>query len=214
MIKEQFLISNLEPDFTMTKKLPILIIEDELITASAIEELLTEEEYDLIGIAKDAVTALKLCSESATPVSLILCDINIKGTMQGPELAAVLKEKYKCEIIFLTAHSDTKTLTEAFKNDPVMYVVKPYTDKQLLVALQMAFHKIYTSHKTDDRQLLQLTEREKEITQMVAEGMSSKQVASKLVISIETVKTHRRHILQKNNLNNFSQLIYLMNKSS
>ncbi len=198
----------------MIKHLPILIIEDELITASAIEELLTEEEYEVIGVAKDAVTAFKLCSESTTPPSLILCDINIKGSMQGPQLAAVLKEKYKCEVIFLTAHTDSKTLGEAFKNEPVMYVVKPYTDKQLLVALQMAFHKIYTLQKTDERQQLQLTDREKEITQMVAEGLSSKQVASKLVISIETVKTHRRHILQKNSLNNFSQLIYLMNKNS
>ena len=95
-----------------------------------------------------------------------------------------------------------------------MYLVKPYTDKQLLVALQMAFHKIYTLQNSENNQQLQLTGREKEITQMVAEGMSSKQVASKLFISIETVKTHRRHILQKNNLNNFSQLIYLMNKHS
>ena len=198
----------------MIKTLPILIVEDELITASAIEELLLEEEYGVIGIAKDATTALKLSAESDAAPAVILCDINIKGTIQGPELAALLKEKYKCEIIFLTAHADQKTLKEAFKIDPVMYVVKPYTDKQLLVALQMAFHKIYTLQKPEDEQQLQLTDREKEITQMIAEGMSSKQVASKLVISIETVKTHRRHILQKNNLNNFSQLIYLMNKHS
>ena len=196
----------------MIKTLPILIIEDELITASAIEELLLEEEYGVIGIAKDAATALKLSAESSSAPAVILCDINIKGTIQGPELAALLKEKYKCEIIFLTAHSDPKTLKEAFKNDPVMYVVKPYTDTQLLVALQMAFHKIYTLQKPEDKHQLQLTDREKVITQMVAEGMSSKQVAAKLFISIETVKTHRRHILQKNNLNNFSQLIYLMNK--
>ena len=198
----------------MIKTLPILIVEDELITANAIEELLTEEEYEVIGIAKDAATAFKLCGQSTTAPAVILCDINIKGNIQGAELASTLKEKYKCEIIFLTAHADAQTLKEAFKNDPVMYVVKPYTDKQLLVALQMAFHKIYTLQKPENNQQLQLTGREKEITQMVAEGMSSKQVASKLFISIETVKTHRRHILQKNNLNNFSQLIYLMNKHS
>ena len=198
----------------MIKTLPILIVEDELITASAIEELLFEEEYEVIGIAKDAATAFKLCGQSTTAPAVILCDINIKGNIQGAELASTLKEKYKCEIIFLTAHADAQTLKEAFKNDPVMYMVKPYTDKQLLVALQMAFHKIYTLQKPENNQQLQLTGREKEITQMVAEGMSSKQVASKLFISIETVKTHRRHILQKNNLNNFSQLIYLMNKHS
>lgn len=191
----------------------IFIVEDELITATAIEELLTEEDYEVIGIAKDAVAAIRLCSQSSTPPSIILCDINIKGTMQGVELAGILKEKYKCEIVFLTGQTDAKTLKDAFRNDPVMYVVKPYTDKQLLVAIQMAFHKIFSS-KNEVQYDVQLTEREKEITQLIAEGMSSKQVARQLAISIETVKTHRRKILQKNNLNNFSQLIYLMSKAS
>lgn len=191
----------------------VFIVEDELITAMAIEELLTDEDYKVIGIAKDAVSAIRLCSQSSTPPSIILCDINIKGNIQGIELAAILKEKYKCEIIFLTGQTDAQTLKEAFKNDPVMYVVKPYTDKQLLVAIQMAFHKVFST-KNEVQYDVQLTEREREITQLVAEGMSSKQVAGQLVISVETVKTHRRHILQKNKLNNFSQLIYLMNKAS
>ena len=130
------------------------------------------------------------------------------------ELAGQLKKLYDCEIIFLTAYSDTKTLESAFETDPVMYVIKPYNDTQLLVAVQMAFHKLFKKEKSVAEKKLDLTEREKEIAQLVANGFSSKQIANRLTISIETVKTHRRRMLQKNNISSFPHLVYLMNAHS
>ncbi len=196
----------------MNKSISVLIVEDELITAASIQELLEEEDYVTIGIAKDSAKALLLCSRAEEPPGVIICDINIKGTIQGVELAGHLKELYDCEIIFLTAFSDTKTLEAAFAQEPVMYVVKPYTDAQLLVALQMAFHKIFHKEKITLQARLDLTQREKEIAQLVAQGLSSKEICRKLSISIETVKTHRRRMLQKNNINSFPHLVYLMGK--
>ena len=198
----------------MNEKDTVLIIEDELITAESISELLAEEDYNVVGIAKDANTALRLCRESEEPPQVIVCDINIKGTVQGVELAGQLKKLYDCEIIFLTAYSDTKTLESAFETDPVMYVIKPYNDTQLLVAVQMAFHKLFKKEKSVAEKKLDLTEREKEIAQLVANGFSSKQIANRLTISIETVKTHRRRMLQKNNISSFPHLVYLMNSES
>lgn len=189
----------------------VLIIEDELITAEAIAQLLREEEYEVAGIAGDATSAIHICNTAAKLPSVIICDIRIKGEMNGIELAAELKKKYQCEIIFLTAFADTKTLNAAFKTEPVMYVVKPYADKQLLVAVQMAFHKIFNREKVRSSTSLVLTDREKEIAGLVAQGFSSKQVSSKLNISIETVKTHRRRMLQKNNISSFPHLVYLLN---
>ncbi len=198
----------------MNEKDTVLIIEDELITAESISELLAEEDYNIVGIAKDANTALRLCKESEEPPQVIVCDINIKGAVKGVELAGQLKKLYDCEIIFLTAYSDTKTLESAFETDPVMYVIKPYNDTQLLVAVQMAFHKLFKKEKSVAEKKLDLTEREKEIAQLVANGFSSKQIASRLTISIETVKTHRRRMLQKNNISSFPHLVYLMNAHS
>lgn len=198
----------------MTENPTVLIVEDELITATSIEEMLQEEDYTVIGIAKDAATAMRLCSQAAELPAVVICDINIKGTIQGVQLAGQLKELYHCEIIFLTAYADTKTLQSAFIKEPVMYLVKPYTDVQLLVALQMAFHKIYFKEKRALKKHIDLTEREKEIALLVAKGMTSKQVARKLTISFQTVKTHRRHMLQKNNINSFPHLVYLMNKEA
>lgn len=198
----------------MNEKDTVLIIEDELITAESISELLAEEDYKIIGVAKDANSALQLCSDSEEPPQVIVCDINIKGSIKGVELAAQLKKLYGCEIIFLTAYSDAKTLQSAFETGPVMYVVKPYNDTQLLVAVQMAFHKLFKKGKFVAEKKLDLTKREKEIAQLVANGFSSKQIASRLVISIETIKTHRRRMLQKNNVSSFPHLVYLMNTHS
>ena len=196
----------------MTNNTNVLVVEDELITAASIEELLQEEDYITIGIAKDAATALRLCSQTAVPPAVVICDINIKGNIKGVELAGQLKQLYGCEIIFLTAYADAKTVQAAFAKEPVMYVVKPYNDSQLLVAVQMAFHRIYQKEKTAQFVRLELTQREKEIAMLIAQGLSSKQVARKLIISIETVKTHRRRMLLKNNISSFPQLVYLMNK--
>lgn len=192
----------------------ILIVEDELITAASIGELLEEEEYSIAGRARDAATALRICSTLDKLPEVAICDINIKGSVNGIQLAGELKEMYNCEIIFLTALSDTRTLQAAFAKEPVMYVVKPYTDKQLLVAVQMAFHRIFLRRQEGGQDRLQLTDREMEIARLVAQGLSSKQVARMLTISVETVKTHRRRMLQKNNISSFPHLVYLMNKEA
>ncbi len=198
----------------MNEKDNVLIVEDELITAESILELLTDEDYKVTGVARDAATALQQCRKAVDPPRVIVCDINIAGDVKGVELARQLKKLYGCEIVFLTAYSDSKTLESAFETDPVMYVVKPYNDTQLLVAVQMAFNKLYRKEKSGVGKKLELTEREKEIAVLVAQGHSSKQIARKLSISIETVKTHRRRMLQKNNISSFPQLVFLMNSLS
>lgn len=190
----------------------ILIVEDELIIANSIAELLTEEDYNVVGIAKSATEAVMLCRKAARLPAVVLCDVNIKGDVKGPELALQLKKEFECEVIFLTAYSDSNTLQQAFTTDPVMYLVKPYNDRQLLVAIQLAFHKYMKNQSARNYPTLDLTEREKEIARLIAEGLTSKQVASQLFISVETVKTHRRRMLQKNNISNFPHLVHIMNQ--
>ena len=80
----------------MIKNNRVLIIEDELITAASIEELLTDEDYQVIGIAREASEALRICSQATEPPAVVVCDINIKGQVQGVELAGQLKELFHC----------------------------------------------------------------------------------------------------------------------
>lgn len=199
----------------MLQRKTILIIEDELITGENIAELLREEEYDVAGPFKSAAETLAFCEGMSIVPALALCDVNIKGPQNGTQLATQLKEKYGCEIVFITAYSDNDTIKQAYESEPVMYLVKPFTETQLLVSVQIALNKILTREKLFRKHKLHLTAREKEIVLLIAEGLSSKQVADKLSISIETVKTHRSRMLKKNNISNFAQLVYLLhNKES
>ncbi|HEX7366249.1 MAG TPA: DNA-binding response regulator [Pelobium sp.] len=198
----------------MAKTNYILIIEDELITAESISELLLDDDYNVLPVVSSANEVFHLLDSNEKAPALAICDINIAGPINGIDLALKLKEKYDCEIIFLTAFTDHETIQDAFGTKPVMFIVKPYTDKQLLVAVQMAFLKIIAKEDVGDNLSLKLTKREKEIAILIAQGFSSSQIGVKMFISLETVKTHRRNMLQKNKLNNFLQLLYQMNKQT
>ena len=83
---------------------------------------------------------------------------------------------------------------------------------QVRVAVQMAFYKVYRHRQRSRDNPIQLTKCESEIAALVAQGLSSLQIAECLFISEETVKTHRRRMLQKNDISSFTQLVYLLSK--
>lgn len=190
----------------------ILIAEDELITGTQLAELLSDEGYSVIGPARSAGEAIALCEKNSPWPDVAICDIQLAGNIKGTELAQTLKERFATEIIFLTAYADPKTLDTAFGTSPVMYLVKPYTPLQLLVAVQMAFYKAFERKKLRTESALQLTTRETEIISLIAKGMTTRQIAQKTGLSTETIKTHRKNILRKNGISSIPQLIYLMNQ--
>lgn len=190
----------------------ILVVEDDLIAAAHIMELLEEEGYELLGPAVDSSAALALCEKNNQWPDLILCDIHLRDGMKGVDLARELQQRFSCAVIFLTAYSDQRTLKAAMAANPRMYLVKPYTDAQLRVAVQMAFFQDDQHAKMNSSSVLQLTSREKEILQWIARGLSTRQIAQKIGVSAETIKTHRRNVLRKNNISSIPQLIYLMNQ--
>ncbi len=197
----------------MNRDNSVLIVEDELITANSISGLLEEEGFFVVGVVDDSSEAFLFFDGDKEFPKTVLCDINIKGELNGIELAKQLKSKYGCEIIFLTAYADNKTLYDAFGAEPVMYIVKPFTDKQLLSALHMATYRIMKALDDDNGKIeIILTKREREIIELVMQGFTSRQIAAQLFISPQTVKTHRRSMLQRNNMHSFSQLVYQLHK--
>jgi len=190
---------------------PVLIIEDELLIAESVAAYLTEESYQVVGIAANYAEAKDFFQKNPLP-ALIVSDINLKGGENGIEIITRLKQNYDFETIFLTVRTDTKTVHETLSANPVTYLVKPFTENQLLVAMIMATHRMFKKQNSNNANL-ELTQREKEIARLVSQGFNSKQVAHKLFISSETVRTHRKNMLQRNNLSSFNQLIYYLNQS-
>lgn len=121
----------------------ILIVEDELVTAHFIRDVLEGLDYTSCGIAASSSTALELCRK--TKPLLVLMDIEIDGEKNGIETAILIIEKWNIPVVFLTAYDDQKIVDEAMKAKPYAYLIKPFDEDDLRVALNVAFNQIKIS---------------------------------------------------------------------
>ena len=129
-------------------KVKLIIVEDEIILAKDIRQRLIDHNYDVVGIASSADKTLRLLEENLD-VDILLIDIVIKGDVDGIELAKVVKRKYNVPFIFLTSHADDSFISRAKKIKPHAYILKPFNDRQVKVAIELAL--LNFSRQTDDR---------------------------------------------------------------
>ncbi len=128
----------------MNKK-QILIVEDERIVATDIKMSLQKFEYAVCGIAHSGEEAVKKAEENH--VDLVLMDIALEGEMDGIEAASIIRSRFNIPVVYLTAHSDEKTLERAKITEPFGYILKPFMDKDLHATIDMAFYKFRMERK-------------------------------------------------------------------
>lgn len=117
----------------------IIVVEDQAIVARDIQETLRQMGYNVPGVAdtgEDAIEMVKLHEPD-----LVLMDIRIRGNMDGIETAKRIGQVAGTPVIFITAHSDKKTLERAKLIGPYGYLLKPFERKELEVAIEMALYK-------------------------------------------------------------------------
>ncbi|MFA7289457.1 MAG: PAS domain S-box protein [Melioribacteraceae bacterium] len=117
----------------------ILIVEDNLIVGNDIKKTLEEFGYSVTGIAMSASEAVNLFRE-AIP-DLVLIDVMLKGEYDGIKTVDILNSIIKVPVIFLTAYSDNDTLKKAAEREPYAYLIKPFNDRELYNAIEMALYK-------------------------------------------------------------------------
>jgi PAS domain S-box-containing protein len=117
----------------------VFIIEDELIEAEDIRHTLEKQGYSVTGIARSGEAALTILRE--TSPDLILMDIHLSGTLDGIDTAEQIRVLYRIPVIFITAHADDTTLGRAKITEPYGYILKPFDDRELHSAIEMALYK-------------------------------------------------------------------------
>lgn len=117
-------------------KTRILIVEDQMVTAKAIEEILNYSGFEVVGIAVEGQEAIKLATNKKP--DLILMDIKIRGPLDGIMVTQFIRAKLDIPIVYLTAHSDDETLTRAMHSSPYGYLLKPFKEKELIKVIEMA----------------------------------------------------------------------------
>ena len=117
----------------------ILLVEDDDIIARVIDWRLKNLGYDVCGRASSGSEAIELIMQKVP--DLVLMDINIKGDIDGIETALMIKKRISIPIVYLTSYSDEVTLERVNETHPDGFVLKPFEDNQLRVAIDIALRK-------------------------------------------------------------------------
>jgi light-regulated signal transduction histidine kinase (bacteriophytochrome) len=117
----------------------ILVVEDETVIAMELGLQLKKMGYDVVGRAGSGVGAIEKATELRP--DLILMDIVMPGEMDGIDASKRIISKQNIPIIFLTAYADEKYITRAREVGPFGYLVKPYEDRELRAAIEVALYK-------------------------------------------------------------------------
>ena len=124
----------------------IYIVEDESIVALDIEARLRRMGFEVAGQSRAAESAVDEIGRLRP--DLVLMDVQLRGQMDGIQAAAIVREQFDVPVVFLTAYSDSASLERATKTNAYGYLLKPFQERELLIAIQMA-----TSKHATERQL-------------------------------------------------------------
>ncbi len=194
----------------MEKK--ILICDDHKIFREGLRALLEKQPgVKVVGGARDGLEAVRLARELSPDI--VIMDISMPG-LNGIEAARKLaKVKKSARVIALSMHNDRKYVTEIFKAGARAYLLKDSAFEELMDAIKAVGCGRYflsagiTSIVLDDyikgpsrdprSAFTLLSAREREVLQLLAEGLRTKEISQKLSLSVKTVETHRKKIMEK-----------------
>jgi DNA-binding NarL/FixJ family response regulator len=200
------------------------VVDDHSLMRAGIKALLNSfDAVTVVGEAGDGQIALKLIKELSPDV--VLMDISMP-VLNGLEVAArARKESPRTKIIFLSMHGGKEYVMRALEVGAAGYVLKDAETSELEFAIKSAVKgEVYLSpavsakmiedfmfRKTDESKNVptpyeQLTSRQREILQLLAEGYTAKQIAEKTKLSINTVETHRTNIMNRLNIHDVAGL--------
>ncbi|MFC4102267.1 response regulator [Paenibacillus xanthanilyticus] len=208
----------------------ILIVDDHAMVRSGMRLLLGgKDDIEVVGEASDGDEGIR-AAESLRP-DVILMDLSMPHGKDGLTAAAELKERMpETAVLILTMHDDDEYLFRAINAGAAGYVLKSAPHEELLTAIRSVAKGDAYLYPTATKRLMNeyvermkrgessdvfdtLSEREKEVLALAAQGYANKEIAEQLVISVKTVETHKSNVMEKLGLKTRPELIkYAMKK--
>ena len=192
----------------------IFIADDHYMVVEGIRSmLLHEKNIEWMGHAMTAASCMAFLNHYQPDV--ILLDINMPDK-SGIDLCKEIKDKYpEILIVGLSSFNQQSFIQKMMLNGASGYVLKNATKEEIVDAIVTVVRgDIYLSHEAaavvrenKDSQIPVITRREKEVLQLIAAGLTNKEIAEKLFISATTVDTHRNRLLSKFDVKNTANLI-------
>ena len=206
----------------MGSKYRIVIAEDHTILREGLRSLLSSSpDFEVVGEAEDGREAIR-CVEKLKP-DLILTDLSMPR-MNGMEaIREIKRQSPKTKILVLTVHKTEEYILATLKAGADGYLLKDSTHSELVMAVRNVMSgKHYISPGVSEKVIEgylegkktlklrtsweTLTQREREILKLIAEGYRNKEIADDLCISVKTVEKHRANLMEKLNLHNVQAL--------
>ena len=120
-------------------KINVFVVEDESIVSKDIQNSLNKIGYNVVGSASSGEKALE--NIRIEQPDIILMDIMLKGSMNGIDVAEIVKNELEIPVIFLTAYADESTLSKAKISEPYGYILKPFKEIDLQTSIDMEIYK-------------------------------------------------------------------------
>lgn len=191
------------------------IVDDHYMVIEGIRSLLQNEtDIDWMGHATNASSCMAFLQKQQP--DLILMDINLPDK-SGIDLCKEVKEKYPgIYILGLSTFNQQSFIEKMLANGAAGYVIKNATQQELMEAIHtvlkgkqfLSFDAAVALRKnSSESNVPVVTRREKEVLELIAEGMTNVEIAQKLFISVTTVDTHRKNLLAKLEAKNTASLV-------
>ena len=200
----------------------VLIADDHKIMLAGLRSLLEKQtDFEVVGEAENGRKAVQMAQEEKPDV--VVMDVSMPDLNGMEATIQIIESLPKTKVIALSMHSDKRFVMGMLRAGAYGYLLKDCASQELANAIvQVAGGKKYLSPEVtgvviDDFLLgdssgkvatatSQLSPREREVLQLIAEGWSTKQIASHLYVSIKTIETHRRQIMRKLDLHTIADL--------
>jgi DNA-binding NarL/FixJ family response regulator len=204
------------------KKISVFIVDDHPLVRQGLAQVINAETDMMVcGEAEDAPKALH--AVNAKDPDLVIVDISLRGN-NGLELIKNIKAlKHNLPILVFSMHDETVYAQRALRAGARAYVMKQESADKLVTAIRRIMSgDIYVSNRVADQVLHQLvngssdpggspvdrlSDRELEVIQLIGRGLSTREIASSLNLSVKTIESHRAHIKEKLNLRNATELV-------
>ncbi len=204
-------------------KIRVLLTDDHTLFRQGVRTLLSgESDLEVVGEAVSAEDSVALARQLRPDV--VLMDIGMPGMSSFEATRRIRKERSETKVIFLSMYDDEDYLAESMEIGASGYILKESPADQLVTAIREVHRggnylspRLLTRLVDDFREqgraptrqtrLGTLTKREREVTKLLAEGKSVKEVAASFDLSVKTIEAHKFNLMRKLNIHNKAQLV-------
>jgi two-component system response regulator NreC len=195
----------------------VLLADDHEIVRQGLRVLLEREGFQVIGEASNGHEAVKLCEANHPEVAIL--DLSMP-LLNGVDAAReIMKSNPRTKVVLLTMHTEDHLILESLRAGVTGYVLKTRAASELVQALRAVCRGEMFLTQSISRTIVQaflhnapvpgtpISDRERQVLQLVAEGKTTKEIASLLGISVKTAESHRSNLMDKLNIHDTAGLV-------